>query len=457
MNPFEHYQHYEKNRKGAVPDSNESLEYIRHLPKSNVADCLAKAKAAHRLLVQPRCGTAQQQEMHHLLHRLEAEGKADILSVTIDSHTRLLQFDAVEEALIHHPHQINGYPLVTHGWQKGRLLNEAVKVPIEVRHGSPDGRLLFGASIAAGFTSFEGGGIGYNIPYCKNVPLADSLRYWQEIDQYSGDLAKEGIIVDREFFGILTAVLVPPSIGITTALLEAILAAASGVKCLSLAYGQTGNLVQDIAALRAMQSLARKYLPSDSAIYPIFHQFMGAFPSNMDDANALITYGAITAKLGGATKIINKTCHEALGIPSVEANIAGICLTRAGTSWIMDLLPLQIGEVEEEQNWIEREVRELIDPLLGEADLIKGIDQAFAKGTLDVPFSASIYARSEILPVRDNRGAIRFKSTGNLPFSSSVKRRNAKLLDDTKMLSGGIFGKIKSDIYYFCKNQANAA
>lgn len=40
-------------------------------------------------------------------------------------------------------------------------------MPVQVRHGTPDARLLTEIAYAGGFTSYEGGGISYNLPYCK--------------------------------------------------------------------------------------------------------------------------------------------------------------------------------------------------------------------------------------------------------------------------------------------------
>lgn len=54
------------------------------------------------------------------------------------------------------------------------------------------------------------GGIGYNLPYSKNVSLSDSLFAWNQVDATCGVLAEAGVVIDRELFGTLTAVLIPP-------------------------------------------------------------------------------------------------------------------------------------------------------------------------------------------------------------------------------------------------------
>ena len=54
---------------------------------------------------------------------------------------------------------------------KRQDVTSALKKPVQVRHGTPDARLLTEISIAGGFTSYEGGGISYNIPYSKDHSL----------------------------------------------------------------------------------------------------------------------------------------------------------------------------------------------------------------------------------------------------------------------------------------------
>lgn len=47
--------------------------------------------------------------------------------------------------------------------------------------------------MASGFTSYEGGGISYNIPYAKRVTLEKSIRDWQYCDRLMGMYEEHGI------------------------------------------------------------------------------------------------------------------------------------------------------------------------------------------------------------------------------------------------------------------------
>ncbi len=427
-----------------LPDWSVAVESMHTVPRAS--DVLMAADASGRPFAQPRCGVGDHTKMRALLEELGA-AEPGMLSLTIDSHTRLRQFDTAANALAENPSWLNGYPLVAHGWQRGRELVDAVPVPLEVRHGSPDGRDLFAVAIAAGITSFEGGGIGYNLPYSKDVPLLDSLEAWRQVDATCGRLATAGIIIDRELFGTLTAVLIPPAISLATTMLEAAAAARAGVRCLSIAYPQGGEIHQDVAALRSIRELAATYLPAGVRVYPVLHEFMGVFPRGRRDAEALILLGGITARLGRATKVITKTYQESAGIPDAEANTAGIRLSSIACHELLDFVRLDEGLIEEEVSWIRREVAELIEPVLAKDDLHLAIADSFADGTLDIPFSASVHAHSQVVPARDPAGAIRLLNFGNLGLSSRHRRRHAALLDRDPLVSE--IDAVTADINYF--------
>ena len=137
------------------------INYIKQLNKDCFNDALKKARQDEKLLIQPRAGEGGHQGMLSLINKLSKSGVADLLPVTIDAYTRLLDFTTPAFLKETNPDMLNGYPLVSHGFLKGREINESTTLPIEVRHGSPDGRELFLIALASGFTSYEGGGISY--------------------------------------------------------------------------------------------------------------------------------------------------------------------------------------------------------------------------------------------------------------------------------------------------------
>lgn len=431
-----------------LPPYADVLDHIRGSTKLTVAACMARADDEGRVLVQPRIGVGGHMAMLRMLHGIQAESAPDLLTLTIDSYTRLAQFDKAREVLALDPTQLNGYPLVAHGWAAVREIDSALRTPLQVRHGSPDARRLFAESVAGGITSFEGGPIGYNIPYCKSVPLQTSLSAWREVDELVGLLAADGVIVEREMFGSLTGVLVPPSVALSCVLLEAILACRSGCLSVSLSMSQGGHIVQDVAMLRAARQLSREYLPPQVRTHVVLHEFMGVFPRQREEADAIIFVGGLLGTLGGATKIISKTYQEALGRPDADANASGVRLTRAGIANPFRLSLAGNPDLHDEEQQILAEVREIVDPVLQSADLAQGICDAFSSGRLDVPFPASRAARGKVIPVRDRSGAIRYASTGALPFSSSVKN-NARCLRDFSRETTQVADEVRDSIFYF--------
>lgn len=431
-----------------LPPVGEIIAYLSTLQRRSMATRLAEADRSGTVLIQPRSGVAAQHKMIALLDVLSAPTIADCLTLTIDSHSRLLRFDKAKRLLSEAPDELNGYPLVAHGYRAVRQLTERYHQPIQVRHGSPDGRRLFAESIAGGIESYEGGGISYNLPYCRDVPLESSLRAWQQIDQACGALGSMGFPIDREFFGSLSSVLMPPSIALSVVVLEAVLAAKEGCKCLSLAYPQTGNIIQDVAALKTIRVLAKRYLGDTVNAYPVLHQFMGVFPEDVERAEALIFFGGLTARIGRATKVISKTSQEAIGIPDGEVNAEGIRITRSAFEKHLSFLNVDQGLVDEEAYWIERETCELIDPVLSEPDLIMSIVRAFHTGRLDIPFPSNREAMGLVIPVRDHNIAIRFADLGNLAFSKEVRDHNeAKCRQDHGVEP--IFKRVRDSIMYF--------
>ena len=150
-------------------DLDTAVAYVKSLPEhKNFAIKLQKAKQEKsRTLVQPRAGVPLISEQITLLTFLEAAG-ADFVPSTIDSYTRQNRYleaeKGIEESAREHRALLNGFPAVNHGVQGCKTVAEAVNVPIQARHGTPDSRLLAEIIHAAGWTSNEGGAISYNLP-----------------------------------------------------------------------------------------------------------------------------------------------------------------------------------------------------------------------------------------------------------------------------------------------------
>ena len=417
---------------GREVDLDEAVAYQKAIPMDKrFQSKLDMAIRKDITLIQPRAGVPLIEEHIRLLRHLETEGGADLLPTTIDAYTRLNRYEdaqhGIEESEASGKAMLNGFPAVNHGVAGCRRVTSAVNSPVQVRHGTPDARLLAEITLAGGFTSFEGGGISYNIPYAKNVSMEHTLLTWQYVDRLTGYYEERGISINREPFGPLTGTLVPPCVSNAVAIIEALVAAEQGVRNITVGYGQCGNLVQDVAAIHALREQVKEYLErfgyTDRNVSTVLHQWMGGFPQDEAKAFAVICWGSAAAALAKATKVIVKTPHEAMGVPTMEANAAGLRATSQLIHMLADQKMVDDSVLREEVDQIKREVRCIIEKTLelGEGDIAVGTVRAFQAGVIDVPFAPSRMNAGKIMPARDHFGAVRMLDCGNLPFTKDIK------------------------------------
>ncbi len=426
---------------GKEVDLQEAVDFLKKVPEEkNFAIKLEKAKEAKVTLAQPRAGVALIDEHIKLLSYLQDEGGADFLPSTIDSYTRQNRYDecevGIEESIKAGRSLLNGFPAVNHGIEGCRKVYESVNLPLQARHGTPDSRLLAEIIHASGWTSNEGGGISYNIPYAKAVSVEKSLSDWQYCDRLVGFYEEQGIQINREPFGPLTGTLVPPSTSNAVGIIEALLAAEQGVKSITVGYGQCGNLIQDVAAVRALEEQTEEYLKkfgyNDCVVTTVFHQWMGGFPEDEAKAFGVISLGSTAAALAGATKVIVKTPHEAIGIPTKEANAQGIKATKMTLNLLEGQRMAMSRELEEEIRIIKAETKCMLDKIfeVGNGDLAIGTVKGFEQGIIDIPFGPSKYNLGKMMPARDNNGAVRYLMTGNIPFTKELIDFNREKLEE---------------------------
>lgn len=361
----------------AAADLAANAELMR--TRARLADRQASAAAAGSILVQPRTGVSSPNGQRDLFSAMR-QGGADVLTFQIDSLTRNNRYQEIEQILKaslddDSGSRLNGYPAVNHGVERLAALSEEFDdLPMQVRHSTRDPRLLAEITFAGGVAAFEGGAITYNLPYYRDLTPAQSLRDWRYVDELAAQYhERHGIVIDREFFGVLTACLVPPSIAVVANLFEAMLAAECGVKSVTLGYAEQGNRRQDLAAVRVLKRMTREYLQSrdiqDVAISVVWHQYMGPFPRSETKSRELLLGSARMAVRSGAVRLMLKTYAEAWRIPDVEDNFESLqlvkaaCLGEAGSGETAldaeDLL---------EEEMIEAEVRCVVDAALAAAE-----------------------------------------------------------------------------------------
>jgi len=199
-----------------------------------------------------------------------------------------------------------------------------------------------------------------------------------------------------------------------------------------------------------LTSLAEEFLSDfgyrNILITTAFHQWMGGFPKNEARASGVISWGAVAGSLAKANKIISKTVHEALGVPTKEANISGIKITKQIVNMLKDQEFFSQEALEEEIRIIKEETRCILKKVieLGKGDIAIGTILAFKEGFVDIPFAPNRFNLGKVLPVRDNNGAVRLLNPGNLPFTEErAKRENRRaslqmVIDDIYAIGKGM-------------------
>jgi len=330
-----------------------------------------------KMLVQPRGGFPTY-EKQFALYEFFVEANVDVLPLTIDSNTRLNDYSTAKKMLrlseANEVDMLNGYPLVP---------------------------------------------ITYLLPYSKNFPLDKAFLYWKYVERVCADYSTLNKPINRESFGPLTATLVPPSITIVIQLLEMLLSLEEGVKSFSVSFSQQGSMIQDIVTGKVTRELANHYAAKigceDASIHLVYHQWMGAFPTNRDSADQLINMSTVIASMVGADKIITKTREEAVGIPTKEANAQTVANTQY-TLNILSGLPAIVDEHEEEI--LTAEVHAIMEAVFNDpADTLwRKVFNSIKNGIIDVPFSPHIINHNKMITIRDAQKNIRIIERGNVPI-----------------------------------------
>jgi methylaspartate mutase epsilon subunit len=416
---------------GAEVDIDEAADYHRNLPREKqLGWVMREADRENRCLTQPRGGFGTIEMQKELMQCLDRDGAADIVPTTTDSYTRNERWEqaqhGVEESKRLGRSMLNGFPMVNYGPKQARTLIEAINKPGIVLSGTSFPRLTAEIGYAAGYSGYLGSGLAYTVSYTKDVTIEQGIRNYQYLDRLAALYGEKGIDLHRRQPGFLTGTNVPPSIAIITGIVDALLAAAQGVRNYGLELGQTMHLIQDAAAIRACRELAQEYLARlgyTDVFTPVTSlHWMGAWPYDDAQAATLVSYGGTLAAIGGAVSVTTKSIHEAYGIPTPEANAEGLRTTRMAIYLARNIRLDDLPEFRREVDMIGKEVRPVMDKVLemGDGDVAIGAVRACEAGVVDIPWSPSRYIKSGIMPARDADGYIRILRAGDMPFGPEV-------------------------------------
>ena len=434
--------------------TDEVRDFIAKLPWQRFSRVAYDARGSGPC-IQPRGGFPLFEAQYRLTRQLNEAG-ADFIPLTIDSYTRHNQYETATQLLRRSEDEeknyLNGYPLVSHGYELTRELYHDILKPISLRHGTPDARLLVEIALASGIVEIEGGGICYCLPYSEGFPLDRSLLYWQYVDRVCALNSTTGAPIHRESFGPLSATLVPPAIAVAIQVIEALLSAEQGVTSFAVSFGQTGSMIQDIATARVLRQLVRHYLDEFGfqgvQTYLVYHQWMGQFSPQREKAAALIAGSSVIASLISADKIVVKTVDEALGVPRAEINAEAVDTVRYMLRTFSCAEPVTSPMIDREVALVESETRSILGSIFDmPGDVFwESVFRAFQSGFLDVPFSPHADNANKLMPMRDANGSIRIFDRGRVPISDEDAQQEKKLLASTDSRSDKTYRQLLADI-----------
>jgi len=393
-------------------------------------------------LKQPRTGVAHVEDEIKILKFLEEHG-LDVASIQLDAASRKNMYKKAQEGVLRTEKGkqsfLNGYPVPIHGVPGIEKILHSIHSPFQIRAGSPDHRLIYEIGLAGGASSVEGGFICYLFPYDKMTSPITNLGYWKYIDKLAASYHQQyGIIINREYFGPLTTSLIEPTIPICINIVQTILSAKAGVKSICVSLAEQGNRSQDIAAIQVLYKTTQFYLTkygiTDCNLSTVFHQYMAAFPTDLEKGCDLIVNSSATAALAKVNKVMIKTPVESFKIPTRQDNAYALQLTQEGFDKAADMT-IDWPTIDLEIRILEKQVLAMMSyiELLGAGSLAKGALKAFHQGVLDIPFSPSRYNCNLLMTARDINGAIRFINPENLPFDDETKEFHENKIHQRKV------------------------
>lgn len=348
------------------------------------ANFVAMARAAGELVVQPRMGMCDPDQMRAGLLATKRARATTVGTITLDSFTRTGDLAAARSAL-RDGVDLNGYPIVTYGPEQTRRLLRGIceeGFPVQIRHGSPAPRDIVAALMLAGIDATEGGPVSYCLPYSR-TPLRESVRNWARSTEAFSGFRTVGVEPHLETFGgCMLGQLCPPSLLVALSVLEGMFFRQHGLRSVSLSYAQQTHAGQDEEAILAMHRLAGELL-GDIDWHVVVYTYMGVYPNTERGALRLLGEATRLAVRGGAARLIVKTAAEAHRIPTIPENVQALeyaATVASGTS-----RPDIVGTPPSGE--IYRQAADLVHAVLElHPDLGVALRRAFELGYLDVPY-----------------------------------------------------------------------
>ena len=114
------------------------------------------------------------------------------------------------------------------------------------------------------------------------------------------------------------------------------------------------------------------------------------------------------------------------------------------------------AELRREIDLIKREVHCVLDRALELGDdFVSAAVRAFEAGIIDVPFAPAACNKGKMMPVRDNRGAVRVLDAGNVPLDPEVLKIHRDFVQERADYEHRVpsFQMVVDDIYAIGKGK----
>ncbi|MFF2184739.1 methylaspartate mutase [Streptomyces sp. NPDC058155] len=414
------------------------------------AEFVRGARAAGRLVVQPRMGFGLPADMRAGLAATKAAAATTVGTVTVDSYTRVGAAAAARDAL-RDGTGLNGYPIATHDPATTRQVLAGIRdpgFPVQVRHGSAVPQAIFAALMAVGIDATEGGPVSYCLPYGR-TPLDESIRNWERCCEAFAQLRDLGLEPHLETFGgCMLGQLCPPSQLVALSVLEALFFHQHGLRSVSVSYAQGSHPEQDREAVHALRRLCTELLPADWHVVVYAH--MGMYPRTPAGATRLLGQAAELAVSTGSERLIVKTVAESVRIPTVAENVTA--LEHAGAVAASAARTPALGPAADNgsamlaDSQIYREAYAFVDAVLNtHPDIGKALSLAFKQGNLDIPYCVHPDNSGRSRSYLDDEGRIGWADIGSLPLGRLVERRRPRTVTSEDLLRALSFVQRKFD------------
>lgn len=416
---------------GKEVDLDEAIEYQKSLPPNKIyAKKLEEAKKKGTIYPFSGMGHTTIKQETELLKYTQDNGPADLLAVSVDTFSRIHDYKAVQRGIEESERTgtsvLNGFPVVNYGVKGMRQVFEALDVPLQSRFGAPDSRIICEMLFAGGVNCMSGGLLCF-FQYSSRTPLDVVIRNFQYVWRLEGYYQEKGALFCDVPYSWMGGYLIPPSAFTAGDILQLLMMAEQGIKCLMVKAKTDGCLVQSAADAKVIRKLAREYLDKfgykDAMTSYLECGSNLRMPSDPVSAFAYLCTTCLEARVCGAQSVYARSISEGSNIVNKEDLAQSYRCCNTFINLLRDQkIQLDSKAVNEEAAMEELEARAIIDKVidLGDGDVAVGMVRGLASGVVDCAYPSHPSIHGKLMGVRDVDGVERWLDAGDLPFSKDI-------------------------------------